>query len=305
MMGKNKKQHIVPTRYLERFAKRNTYNDGYHIGLRQERENRILLEIVSVNDVAFKKNYYDIPSRDDPKYWEHYFATKIEPLYGNALDKIISKIYMTIPGRSAITVEDKLILGKIISFQIMRVPDFLDKQIEKGVEIGKELIDIVCNKFKYILSNEKIEAVKNLDMEKYVSKDITLGAISDENSLNRFSGVLSKKVWVFEINNTTIPFLTSDNPVIIYNLKTNMFSGNGIGGSAEIIFYPITEKLLLQILPKQWFGDKAIEVDGIRLSINESDISFVLKANMIQIHHASSQVFMPPDYLEQLKSISK
>ena len=70
------KQHVVPQSYLQRFAKKNTNNKGYHIGVRLKNKGKINLFTKAIDDIAYVDNYYDVSTREDPKYWEHYFSKK-------------------------------------------------------------------------------------------------------------------------------------------------------------------------------------------------------------------------------------
>ena len=58
MKNANTKHHIVPQSYLKRFARRNSNNAGYHIGVYQLESKKIFTD--AIKNVAFKNNYYDV-----------------------------------------------------------------------------------------------------------------------------------------------------------------------------------------------------------------------------------------------------
>ena len=68
-------QHIVPKRYLDRFASK--VDGKYIIGTRYYEKKQPKLFRASTADVGYIKNFYDVTDRDDPKYWEHFFARRL------------------------------------------------------------------------------------------------------------------------------------------------------------------------------------------------------------------------------------
>lgn len=121
-------QHIVPQSYLKRFATQNIKNKRYIIGVR-DKEIRCFTQ--SVENVGYLKNYYDTSYHDDNKYWEHFFANELEPLYGNDLNHILTKITMSAPESIVLSDNDKRKLSVMICFQLFRCPDYLDSMIEE------------------------------------------------------------------------------------------------------------------------------------------------------------------------------
>lgn len=81
-MGKDyTDQHIVPKRYLDRFG----VSDGKRtmIGTRIVKKDEVKFFMDSTTNVGYIKNYYDVTDKDDPKYWEHFFAREIDALCGH------------------------------------------------------------------------------------------------------------------------------------------------------------------------------------------------------------------------------
>lgn len=94
IMGKEYvNQHIVPKRYLDRFASQ--IGDKRIIGTRLYTRGKIKFFLESTDNVGFIKNYYDVSDKEDPKYWEHFFASEIDSLCGKELSNIISTITMS------------------------------------------------------------------------------------------------------------------------------------------------------------------------------------------------------------------
>ena len=73
------KQHIVPQSYLKRFAEMNRNNRDYHICVFRKRYKAANNPFIrSIKDVGFIKNIYDVTTREDSKYWEHFIDRNIE-----------------------------------------------------------------------------------------------------------------------------------------------------------------------------------------------------------------------------------
>lgn len=83
-------QHIVPKRYLDRFGMK----DGKRtiIGTRIVNKGNVRFFTDSTVNVGYIKNYYDVTDKNNPKYWEHYFAREIDTLCGQDTENIIAKV---------------------------------------------------------------------------------------------------------------------------------------------------------------------------------------------------------------------
>ena len=73
-------QHIVPKRYLDRFGIKDRKTTI--IGTRILEKGEVKFFTTSTDNVGYIKNYYDVTDKDDPKYWEHFFAKEIDTLCG-------------------------------------------------------------------------------------------------------------------------------------------------------------------------------------------------------------------------------
>ena len=88
-------QHIVPKRYLDRFGTK----DGKRtiIGAQIVDKGNVRFFTDSTVNVGYIKNYYDVTDKNDPKYWEHYFAREIDTLCGQDIENIIAKVTLSCP----------------------------------------------------------------------------------------------------------------------------------------------------------------------------------------------------------------
>ena len=118
------KQHIVPKRYLDRFG----VKDGERtiIGTRLVSKGNVRFFTESTENVGYIKNYYDVTDKNDPKYWEHYFAREIDTLCGRDMENIIAKITLSQKDAVVLTDQEKEVLSKVIIAQLMRIPESID-----------------------------------------------------------------------------------------------------------------------------------------------------------------------------------
>ncbi len=223
-------------------------------------------------------------------------------MYKTDLDRIIAKTILCCPENIVLDEMDKVALSKMICFQFTRVPAFVDRFIEKGTEYGQLLKKQITAIFENQLTDHIKEAInKAIEMDSV--KDIILGGIIDEKRLQRYAELLSDRVWLVLYNKTHIPFYTSDNPVIMYNTQLDSFRYNdvGIGRYDTILYFPISSRVLIQILPASHTTDKIIdEYDCKRIILDDEELKFIISINKMQMHHASRDAYMDPNHLEEV-----
>ena len=298
------KQHIVPTSYLKRFAKKKK-NKGYYIGTRRRTDyDEVKLFNSNIRDIGYVCNYYDVNKYDDTKYWEHYFSRVLEPMYGNDLDKIIAKVVLSESEGNVLNDEDKTVLAKMICFQFSRVPAFVDGFITKGVEYGESIIKQIQPYLEKHVGNrftDIVSAATNADNV----KDIIFSGITDEVRLQKYADILRNRIWIALYNQTYMPFFTSDNPVIMYNinLKSVEYADVGIAKQDTMLYFPISSRIMIQILPNAILSDELkADLDGKRILLSENELGFIMSVNMMQMTHASKDTFMEPDHLSYIKA---
>ena len=289
-----KRQHYVSHGYLRHFAVKHEGKANFQICAFQKKEHRLF--VTGVNKVSYKKGCYNVTTRDDPKYWEKYFSKEIEPAYVSALDYVISKVVMTRRGLPILTDTDKQAIGKLIAFQIMRIPSFMDNRIDEGLEIGSTFWTSLQKKYGSRISKNQADRISEYILKEGGIKDLYLENISSETNLERYSNVLRDRTWLLLCNNTSMPFITSDNPVLVYSAIniTNPSSNGGIGLFDANIYYPISPKVMLYIVPR-WIIDLKCGVDDRHFLDNE-ELDIVHGVNEKQYHHATMQVYCSPLY---------
>lgn len=297
------KQHIVPTSYLKRFARRKNQKN-YYIGVRRKTDNdEVRLFNSNIRDIGYVCNYYDVNLHDDPKYWEHYFSRVLEPMYGNDLNNIIAKVVLNANDSTVLGESDKTVLAKMICFQFARVPSFVNVFISKGIEYGESIAQQLQPYLEKQMGS-RFNNIVSIATSPDNVKDIILNGITAEERLQKYADILRKRVWIVLYNKTYMPFYTSDNPVIMYNInhKSVEYAYVGIARTDTMLYFPLSSRVMIQILPGIIpKGELRSDLDGKRVILLEDEIKFIMNVNMMQIAHASKDVFMDPDHLLFIK----
>lgn len=285
-------QHIVPKRYLDRFGTKN--GKRTIIGTRFANKGNVHFFTDSTENVGYIKNYYDVTDKNDPKYWEHYFAREIDTLCGQAMENIITKINLSLPNISVLSQHDKEVLSKLITAQLMRIPESIDyvKNVlypRVSARVKEELISALPPAFV----EKHWEQIMNMEFSEQDQKEFILNYSFEPVNFDRYCEVLQSGVWVVYVNmcRNTMPFLTSDNPVLVEGIgskDTGMFR-NGLANPATCIFYPLSPEIAVTIYSRQGImGGAADEFDGRKVLLD--DFKYIMSRNiriMDQAHHHS------------------
>lgn len=304
MIKSNTKQHVVPKSYLKRFGMKNLNNKGYNIAVKQLKSNKIFID--SVDNVAFRKNFYDVSDKKDSKYWEKFFSSEIEPLYGPEMTNIITSLTLSQKKNDVLTVSQIHSLSKMITFQVLRVPGFLERRFENGKIMFDETINETSEQFELhpeIMKGILEDFVNNKDD---FIRDMTIPLIAEKGRLDKLSEILADKIWLVCFNNSSVPFITSDSPVVMYNFISNSvsYADNGVERDDTFIYYPLSSKILIKIVPRNFRGINMNSLNNTLGFLSNADISFINSVNNLQIRHAENQIFVHPDFMNYLESVS-
>ena len=296
-MGKDYvKQHVVSQGYLRHFGKKRNEKGTYDICVYNKKSNKVLVN--GTHNVGFKKNYYDVTTREDPKYWEKFFSQNIEQGYIGALDRVISKTMLVQTGKPVLDEKDREDIGKLVAFQAMRVPAFLDSLIIRGMGIGEEYWNWIQQNMKAQIPTQQMGKIEKILLERDSIKDIELDGLSDDKRLKKYAKVLCVRKWRILYNDSDIPFFTSDNPVLLYSVRhqTTGSRDNGFGRAETLVYYPICSRIMLCFFPT-WLNDGKDSSDE-RLYMNNNDIRFVTEINLKQVENSDQEVYCHPDYFD-------
>lgn len=297
-------QHIVPKRYLDRFGRK----DGKRtiIGTRIVSKGDVRFFEDSTANVGYIKNYYDVTDKNDPKYWEHYFAREIDGLCGQDMENIIAKVTLSCSNVTVLSDRDKEVLSKLIVAQLMRIPESIDYvktalYPRVSAQVKGDLISTLPPDFveKYR------EQIMNTEFSEQYQKELVLNHSFEPVNFDRYCKVLQDGIWVVYVNmhRDTMPFLTSDNPVLVEGVgskETGMFR-NGLANPATCVFYPLSPGIAVAIYSRQGIlGLVADEYDGRKILLNE--VKYIMSRNINIMAQAHRHSFIPQPLYNAVKN---
>ena len=267
------KQHYVPQFYLRNFSNRT--KNGFFIHCYDIDKNNAYP--ANIKNIAEEKYFYKIGEEN----FEEYFQ-KTEELASPLINNL-SKNEKIKPLNN---VKNREKLSLFIAIQFLRTKEMREDLLENFSKISTHLQ-------KYNLSDDMELLLKQID-EKHIKHNQMDFIIHYSREI--MSEILFKK-WVVLKNKTDIDFLTSDNPVVLYNPHGLL----GFASEYIHIFYPINPKLCLCLLdPLNYsnFGEfKRFEGDEIFLNIRKTEkfqinsIDDVYLINDVQSKNATKHIF--------------
>jgi hypothetical protein len=263
-MEEVKSQHFVPRCYLERFSQDNKI-------YAYDKNKRVLLEKQNILKIAKQNRFYDYSDEElnemkkyisniDKQYIEKLFSTNVEP----QLSDIIQDFSRIDPNKiksciSSLSKNSKIEISYQIIFQLIRT-----------------------KKCRQLLSD--IYKLNKEDSAK-IHRDLIL----DIDAIIMLKDKFIDTQWTITINETEIKYITSDNPVVIFDINTgNLFSDKGVIGVSSELFYPVTPDYLINIhLNKLFDFLKESSLEFIE-EIDNNNVNFI---NSLQIKNSSAYVY--------------
>lgn len=284
-MSKNtRKEHIVPQAHIRNFGYKNNNTDKIIVIDKKKDEPYK----TSIDDVACQRDFYEVSDKE-VNYWEKWYG-KIEqniPIIYNSL--IVNSRFAT-NGNKVLSEYLKRELSLIIITQLFRTEVSKKHFTKMGYDITNNYIDAIEDALKNQLSAKHIEVLnKYRNNENFVYSN-ALEHLNSNSFLKKSIDILMNKIWIVHknVNYKKEPFVTSDNPVIMYNFYTKKmgFEYNGLIKEGTIIYYPINKELLIAIYPN---------FKGLKKRNNSIDFliddKFVMNFNIANYRQCERQVF--------------
>lgn len=249
------RQHHVPQLYLRKFAVKE--KNAYKINVLQKGQQKCFK--ANVEDIAVEKHFYTIECETDKYVWEKYYASEIEPKMKNALDLIINRCGSAVLSKKARIIDDneKALMSMILVFQMLRSKSCREYE-EK---LYKELVPDVVQKAKDTFPNNIIdkldERIKDIIENENTFKSIICGVSTDLERIEKFASILYNRTWMFFQLEDEKEFITSDNPVMLFNAKTLEATPfkNGLLDNDTVVSFPVSPKILLVMYSQnKYFG---------------------------------------------------
>ena len=304
-MGKDyTKQHIVPQRYLDRFGTKDGKRTIIGTRIVVNGEPRLFPE--STANVGYIKNYYDVTDKNDPKYWEHFFAKQIDSLCGQNMESLIGKINLTQDGIPVLTAQDKEMLSRVIVAQLMRIPanvDYVKNTIYPRISkrIKKDLTSMLPD----FLVEKYGEQIQNTELPEQYQKEVILNHAFEPDNFDRYCDVLRGNIWSVFVNkrSNTMPFFTSDNPVIVegYGKTGTGLFHHGLASPTTCIYYPLTPSIAVVIYSRQGIVGLAAEKYEDRKVLLD-DMKYIAKKNLTMMEQAYTHSFIPQPIFDTMRT---
>ena len=245
------KQHIVPKRYLDRFA--TPCKKGKKcIGVRINDGKEIKFFKTTTDRIGYVKNVYDVTDKEDQKHWEHYLANKFDYLYGNELSCILAKIALSNKCENVLDEIDKDTLSKIITSQILRHPKSIEYAFKKAMSIKEKTKEQFLPLIPEEHKESVIKAIDNFCSNKEEANSIFLNSVFNESRFNLYSGILKQKTWIIYQNAIPdiVPFTTSDNPVLVIDKASEKLGAFNVGLNSvdTLVFFPLSPTAAVQLV---------------------------------------------------------
>ena len=299
MADKYIKQHIVPKRYLDRFSER---IDGKQIiGVRLFKDQQLKLFTSPTVHVGYIKNYYDVTDKDDPKYWEHYLAEQFDSLCGKPLGQIISTITLSQDHITVLGSQEKDTLSRIITAQLMRVPQNINYVKEIYPRIAKETKEETLSTLPKELLKKYGKQIRGLVLSDQKLKEISLNHSFEPETFETYCSAIRDHTWIVYVNCSKDPalmFLTCDNPVLVESIdgKSIGLFKNGLVRPTTCFFFPLTPWIAIAIYSKTISAFQPL--DGHKIYLDDAE--FIIGRNTRLVQQAYKHTFFPLPFYNAL-----
>lgn len=275
-MADTKKEHYVPQCYLQNFVNENERIQVFDKVLLQERSQL-------TSEVAMENYFYDIdlnsllkqtneekvkidimkmvgvndwnelePIFSNKKYIEQKYLCPIESVYSQLLKEIIAKSYngnlWVIQNCFAFSQIEKDLMSVFIALQSIRTKAFRET-IGETIEKLYQILPSKLQKDKKFDLPKDIVIKANKDFVKLQHSSMLL----NHETLLECGEILNQHIWVMYINQTDLPFYTSDTPVFTVPHKFDKYmSYGGFNSQGVEVVFPISPKLMIAMYERNY-----------------------------------------------------
>lgn len=324
-MGEDyKDNHIVPKRYLDRFAEKG--RKQYLIGTMVFEDDKAIFFLQSTENVGYITDFYDVTDKGDVKYWEKYFAKNQDALCGTELSRIIALATVSNLGARILGEREKDVLARIIISQMIRVPSSFEHTKAMYPSIAKEVKALARTIIPRKDKARYEQVIRKTNLSEMQLKQIHLNVTLKPENFDKYCDILKKRLWIVAINGirNNMPFATSDNPVLFEKLfsdRKGLFV-NGLSDPFAAIFFPITPSIAiinyscagLMFLADPQFDFNEPDYKESVSKIYESmdgrtqvlrDIYFIGEKNIAIMNQAHIHSFLPQPLYDEVKKAER
>ena len=256
-MGKER-QHYIPQVYLKEFTAYESRNiPKLEPFLYILEEGGTELKKGSAKNIGYYKNYYSLDDDNEEKrvVLEN-MLSRIEKAYGR-----IIKIIKNKPDRITLNNEERMNLALFIASFNVRVPKHKDNVanfINQNYEIMLDMMTSGKDKFNQVIKNYNDDTGKNINEEeakellefvrgRQYTIEVDSGYVNalSFSPITEIADIIYNMHWQFLIAPANTYFISSDNPVVLYDRRNiGGFWGNGYKSSPTVeLFFSITPQI--------------------------------------------------------------
>ena len=291
-----KNQHYVPRVYLKNFSIK--IKKEYSLYVYKKDDNNIFK--TNIKNIAAEKDFYTVNNKKDNEGKE-IDPYKYENIY-SSIESELNKTLQEINQKNNFLCNEKTL--KLTDDNIDKISKFIIVQMLRGK---------LCRAYEKEYYNYEFEKFKNQFFSEFDSKFIKNflnNFLNDENNfklitgiintdpsrINRIANILKAGCWVIYCIKGDKEFITSDNPVVFYDLsnKNDGLFADGILGESTMILFPLNNKMLLTVYCVNTLVNRVIRENyhkGIKYVYDDKDSNFIDLMNKIQINKCVNQVY--------------
>jgi hypothetical protein len=268
------RQHYVPQFYLRNFKIHSTKESIFCF----DRET-FKVEQRNIRSIASAKGYYDT-SIDTFHFFEKK-AGQLESEFSEVSSKILKSENLSLVGD-----DDRICIARFIAIQFLRVEELRRKIILGGELFGRPLLQLLAPDMA-----KEYSKLSSLDMLKRFHKTFL------SHAFPRMSGFIQARQMVIQINRSTTPMWTSDNPITVWDPDEG-FIGVGYNTWHSIIYFPLSPNIALLL-----FNGAAYLLPEEELIVNDSNE--IALQNMLQVIGSTRFVYSNLRDFEQASKMLK
>lgn len=269
--SKVKQAHYVPSSYLELFADKNNKLFVYDYDKKEYRVNQSPQKLLKC------KYFYDLSSDELEFFSNHGYSFDVQ-----AIESMLSQ-----------NIEDT---QKKVIEQIMNIPDeyFQTQTYIKNEELKEILSYLVV--YQLLRTRNARCFFSELSNDEMYGAFMQKLALMSDKPIKQLANYIQLQSWTIIYNKTNKPYITSDTPVALQGDDATY--GMQAINKKEIIMFPLTPNLLLQILSVDY--TKHENTDRIDISyVDDADNDFINFPNSLQMENAQAYVISGYDYKEE------
>lgn len=223
----------------------------------------------------------------DEQHIEHWFGQNVETWLFEPINKVITTYVMSNPASldkiQVLNENNMNYLSLYLAIQLVRTKEFR----EQITELYERLPLLLAEKFVKNSDGTKPSELFKIQLNKNHQKLVHAQFLMNQDFVTDIAISMRNKIWFFGYNQTEMPFVTSDNPVVRYGPSENV----GIDTEGTEIIFPISSKLIL-ILGDTSAYERLIPLHNHFIEISEKEVEFY---NSIQLTQCYRYVFCRED----------